>query len=275
VNLAAFVLLHIFLLFIFFFKVEFDVESLVVDWLGVPAAAMELIYKPWTVLTYQFLHVDLWHIFSNMIMLYFGGVLFMEYLDTRKLVITYVLGGIFGAVLYVIAYNLFPVFEPVVNNSRMFGASASVLAIITAIATFVPNYVVNLLLFGRVKLKYIAVIFIILDLLSIPKGNAGGHIAHLGGAIYGYLFIVQYKRGNDWSLFFSRIINFFQRLWPENRKSKMTVAYKKPVSDEDYNLEKNMRQQKIDEILDKISKSGYDSLNKKEKEILFKMSNKN
>jgi membrane associated rhomboid family serine protease len=267
INILVWILISLISLISFLFNL--NVTEKVLFWLTLPSDLTIFLIKPWTIATYMFSHKDFFHILFNMMMLYFGGVLFTQLIGTKKLLQTYILGGIFGGVFYMIAFNFFPVFNPVIKISSALGASASVLAIIAAIATFSPDTRVQLILFGNVKLKYIALILIFIDIISIEKGNAGGHIAHLGGAFYGALFAVnlkyKYIRVPDLNL-----KSFFER----KPKMKYYKNDTRPVSDEEYNAQKVERQKKIDVILDKISKSGYDSLSKEEKQLLFQASNK-
>ena len=220
----------------------------------------------------MFLHEGFFHILSNMIMLYFGGLLFVEYLGEKRFIATYFLGGISGALLYILVFNIFPAFSSIAPISIALGASASVLAVFVAVASYLPNFSVNLVFFGPVRLKFIALFLVILDLISIDKGNPGGHIAHLGGAMYGYFAMTQLKKGVDFSSGISKLLNWFSSLFKSQPKSKMKVTHKVPRNDEAYNAMKKSKQESIDRILDKISKSGYESLTKQEKEELFKMS---
>lgn len=274
INGAVFVAALIFRLILFFFKMEGT--QFILQWFAVPADLSSLLFKPWTLFTYMFLHVDFFHIFFNMIVLYFGGMLFEQYLGGKKLVNVYILGGLAGAVLYILAFNIFPVFNEIAPISKALGASASVMAILVGIATYIPNFSVRLMFIGNVKLKYIAIFFIVMDLLRIPSGNAGGHIAHLGGAVFGFLFIRQLQKGKDISKGFGKLLDSLMKAFQPKKKSRMNVAYKKKKkyhSDYEYKADKVEEQKQIDAILDKISKSGYDSLTKKEKEILFRASN--
>ena len=220
----------------------------------------------------MFLHQSFIHLLFNMIWLYFGGQIFLSFFDNKKLISTYVLGGISGAVLFIISFNLFPVFASTLPNAVAVGASASVLAIIMAIATKSPNYSIRLFLIGNIKLKHIAIVSIVLDILSIPQGNAGGHIAHLGGAFFGYLYVKQLNGGNDIASGFNKIMDYLATYL--KRESKLKKAYRRKKSDQDFRRGKVQTQAKIDNILDKISKSGYESLTKEEKDILFKASKK-
>jgi membrane associated rhomboid family serine protease len=234
--------------------------------LAIPANVSNLLLKPWTILTYMFLHWDVMHILFNMLWLYWMGKIFQEYLGSKKLLNTYLAGGFTGAVFFIAAYNIFPLFSSSVPSAFALGASASVLAITIATATLLPDYPIQLILFGTVRLKWIALITIFLDLINISGNNAGGHIAHLGGAFYGFMYVRSLRRGKDPTAWMTK---FFDRL---TSKSKMKVAHRQKKKDEDYNITKKARQEKMDEILDKISKSGYGSLTQAEKDFLFTMS---
>lgn len=243
--------------------------------LSLPAGLSYLANKPWTLFTYMFLQDSFFHLLFNMIMLYFGGTIFQEYLSQAKLLWTYIMGGLLGGLFFILAFNIFPAFSSVTDISIAMGASASVLAIIIAIATYVPDYTVHLFLFGRFKLKYLAIIFIVIDILSIQADNPGGHIAHLGGALWGFLYAFSLKKGNDiYKIFYA--FKLPKVTW--NKKSNKFDTTRprsgRPLSDEDYNFKRTATQDEIDIILDKISKSGYSSLTKFEKEMLFKTSNK-
>ena len=220
----------------------------------------------------MFLHEGFGHIFGNMIVLYFMGRLFLTYLDGKKLLSTYILGGLLGGLFFVLAFNIFPVFKQVVGGATALGASASVMAIMIAITVIKPNQEVYLYFLFRIKLKYISIALVVFDLISIPRGNPGGHIAHLGGALYGYLFAAQLIKGKDISRGFGHFMDAFVSIFKPRKKIKVT--YRKPVDDYSYNAQKAASQEEIDRILDKIAKSGYDSLTKKEKEVLFQAGKK-
>jgi hypothetical protein len=180
-----------------------------------------------------------------------------------------------GAFLYLIFLNSFPGLR-VPLGSSMLGASAAIMAIVIAISAYAPDYTLNLLFIGPVKLKYIALFYVILDVLMIASDNAGGNISHLGGALYGYWFTVLYKKGSDPGKWLNRILDFIFSLF--RRRPKLNVTYRKKapqISDHDYNKSKVAQQKEVDRILDKIAKAGYESLTKQEKEILFSMSDKN
>lgn len=266
INLAVFVLVNLIYSIAFLMSQE---RPNLIQWLAVPAHLPGLIIKPWTVITYMFLHQDFFHILFNLLWLYFLGRIFQDLMGDQRFISTYILGGISGAFLYILAYNVFPVFSNVLPVARAMGASASVLAIIVAVATKAPNYQIHLLFLGPVKLKYIAIVSVILDLISFQDGNAGGHIAHLGGAIYGFFYIKQLDSGRDWSVWFYKWVNTFKALFSFRKKSRIKVVHKKKNPK---NYDPNGKQHTVDQILDKISKSGYDSLTTEEKNILFKAS---
>lgn len=243
--------------------------------LALPADLGELSSKPWTLITYMFLQESFFHLLFNVVMLYFGGKIFQEYLNQVKLFWTYVIGGVFGGLFFILAFNSLPVFESITSLSVAMGASASVLAIIIAISTYVPDYTVHLFLFGKFKLKYLAIAFIAIDVLSIQSDNPGGHIAHLGGALWGFIYAFSLKKGNDvYKIFYKLYIPKFTWNKKSTRFDTSRPISGKPLSDDEYNNRRAATQEEIDHILDKISKSGYSSLTSKEKELLFKTSKK-
>jgi membrane associated rhomboid family serine protease len=272
VNLGVFVLVRTIWVVFFLLGAGEAVNFMVIHWLAVPAHISELITRPWTIFTYMFLHVSFLHILFNILWLYWFGRIFLEYLDGRKLFGVYILGGLAGAFLYILSYNLFPAFTQILPAARALGASAAVLAIVISISVYVPNYTITLLFLGPVRLKYIAAFMIVLDVISIAGNNPGGHIAHLGGALFGWFFIRQYRKGTDLTrgvtFITGKVLSLFKP------RVRMKVEYKKTATDHEYLRQQAQRQKRIDDILDKISKSGYDSLTKEEKEILFRMSNK-
>ncbi|MBL7923556.1 MAG: rhomboid family intramembrane serine protease [Bacteroidia bacterium] len=236
--------------------------------LSLPASLNELLYQPWAILTYMFLHVDILHILFNMLVLYWTGKLFTEYLGNEKLWATYVLGALSGAAVYLLAFNLFPAFDGKVASSHLLGASAGVIAVLVAIATLLPDYTVHLLIFGAVRLKYIALISILLYFISIPLGNAGGHIAHLGGAVFGFLMVRQLRNGRDLTGWLTAI----GRKRTGGKTHLKVVRRGRTAGDDGYSNDSISHQELIDKILDKINKSGFDSLTKEEKQILYKAS---
>lgn len=254
------------------------------DWFLFCAGLDKLIYKPWSIITYMFFHADLWHLGFNMYALYIFGQILVNYIGNRKILPVFILGGIAGALLCIVMFNLIPALQPNLYYP-MLGASAGVMAIVLAAATLQPEHELNLLFFGPVRIKYIALFFILLDLTTITKSNPGGHIAHLGGAIFGYFFIRQLQQGTDWSLTFNRLIEKMTVFINGLIRKKNMRAYTNPPKTGSTNTRftqsnsgktppaaANSNQEKLDSILDKIAKSGYESLSREEKEFLFKMS---
>lgn len=239
------------------------IDGYVYDYFALSSNFSALIRKPWSIVSYMFLHSNVFHLLFNMLMLYCGGILFSQYMGQKKLIRTYFASGIAGGLLFMVAWNIFPVFSH--TSSVVVGASAAVLGVFVAVATYIPNYSVNLLLIGNTKLKYVAIALVILDLLSISKGNAGGHFAHIGGALYGFLSIYLPRQ-----IHFKKPDRVFKKVIKNNKKT----THQRPLSDEEYNRRRAEEQKRIDAILDKISKSGYDKLSKEEKEFLFKSSQK-
>ena len=240
--------------------------------ISVPSSLKSLLIRPWTLITYMFVHEGIWHILFNMLWLYSFGRIFLEYLDQRKLVAVYLLGGISGAFMYILSFNIFPAFSAVVGESVAIGASASVMAIVVAIAAYVPDYTVQLFLFGRIKIKYLAIAIFVFTSIMDFSVNSGGKLAHIGGAFFGYFYTLSLRQGKDIGKGFNKIIDFFVTLFKPRRNLKVT--HKKATTEFEYNKIKADHQLKINSILDKISKGGYDSLTKEEKETLFKESQK-
>jgi membrane associated rhomboid family serine protease len=246
-----------------------DIQSEVIQWLAVPADFSRLLFRPWTIISYMFVHTGFFHILFNMLWLYWMGKILVEYLGTKKLFNLYILGGIAGALMYILSYNLFPLFRNAAFHPPMIGASASVLAITVAIATLIPNYKIFIFLIGPVALKYVAGIIVLLDLLNLGSADNVAHFAHLGGALFGFIYIRQLKNGTDLGGWFA---DFIEKVTPGNKTPRMKVKHSRPIKDEEYNMSKKATQERLDDILDKISKSGYGSLTKEEKEFLFNSS---
>ena len=276
INIGVYIAVGLAGLIGFFVQGQLMEMNPLVKFLAVPAQLKQLALKPWAIVTYMFLHEGFFHILFNMLWLFWIGRILQEYIGKKKVFPIYFWGGIAGAFLYILIYNLAPAFKPVLPDSYALGASAGVMAVVIATATLLPDYSIRLLFLGGIKLKWLALAFVVIDLISIPKGNAGGHIAHLGGAILGYVFIKQLQAGNDWSKGLNRFIDSLSNLL-SGKKSKLTFE-KSTKTKATYNRPKRRKvdgvsQDKVDAILDKISRSGYDSLTKEEKEYLFKASN--
>lgn len=269
INAAVFVVIMLARVLFMLFNQSLDGA---LCWLELPASFGRFAWQPWTLLTYMFMHAGLLHILFNMLWLYWFGMLFLQFFSAKHLRGIYLMGGIGGGLLYMIAYNVFPYFTPMVEHSWLLGASASVLAIVAATAYRAPNYSIQLLFFGAVRLKYLALIVIGLDLLFITSDNAGGHIAHLGGALTGLGFAVGLSKGTDLTLWINKLWDAIVSLFiARPRKPKMKVHYggSDRQKDYDYNARKKSQSEEIDRILDKLKKSGYESLTNDEKKSLF------
>lgn len=272
INVTVYVVIQILNSLFHVFLVSPKYYTAIVQHLMLPADVGKLILQPWSLFTYMFLHEEFFHILFNMLWLWVFGQIFLYYKGGKSLITVYVLGGLCGGILYVIAFNVLPLFASSVHVSYALGASAGILAIVIATATLVPNYNINLILIGPVPLKYIAIFSVASDLISLHSDNAGGHIAHIGGAIFGFIYIKQMQKGNNFGKWFENILDGLKSFFKP--KPKIRVAHKRPLTDEQYAEKKKANQEQIDRILDKIAKSGYDSLSKAEKETLFKASNK-
>ena len=239
----------------------------VLDFLELPSSIPDLLYKPWTLFTYMFTHYDFLHILFNMLWLYWFGNIFLQFFNARQFGGLYVLGGLAGAVLFILTYNTLPYFSSVVSYSSLIGASASVMAIVFAISFYRKDLEINLLLIGRIKLIYLAVATLVIDFLAIASDNAGGHIAHIGGALLGILYASQMKQGKDFTKPVNKFLDWVVNL--RKPKPKMHVTYKRSETEYDYNDRKNKKNEEIDLILDKLKRSGYESLTSEEKKKLF------
>ena len=253
----------------------------VISFLSVPASVGALLSKPWTPLTYMFTHQGFIHLLFNLLWLWWFGKIFLSYLDQRKLVSLYLMGGLAGALLYIAVFNIFPAFAGMVNVSIALGASASVMALVVGTATYLPEMEMHLLFFGRIKLKYLALITFLITSVFDFSVNTGGKIAHIGGALMGMAYGYGLKNGKDIGAWLNSIIDFFVNLFRPGKKMKVTYRKSKvefdarqAKTDFEYNKLKAERQKAVDHILDKISKGGYDSLTREEKEILFSESQK-
>ncbi len=275
INLIVFLAAYLIHLFLWLFKIEgAGGNSLLTDWLAVPSSPQRLLQKPWTPLTYMFLHESFFHLFFNMVTLYFGSSIFLKYFNDKQLLMTYLFGGLAGALFYILAFNFFPVFLEANPYAVALGASASALAVVIAAAVFAPQYTVNLMFIGSVRMQYIALFFILIDIFSIQSSNAGGHIAHIGGAVWGAAYALALRKGFNPFLFLKGFRLKNKKSTKHKQQPSSTQKNGRPLTDEEYNRKKNAEQQQVDLILDKISRYGYDSLSEKEKAILFSHSRK-
>lgn len=251
---------------IFFYKFKAGV-FLYPDWLALSSNYPTSFVFVWTFITYSFFHGGVLHLLFNLIVLNFSGRLFLTFFSEKQLLGVYLLGAVFAGVIYVLAYTI----VPELGNALLVGASASIMAILFATVTYSPLMTVRLLLVGYVKLWHIAAVILVLDILQIGLTNTGGHISHLAGALFGFLFVILLRQGTDLTKIVNRITGLFSKSKKTKKKYmpfKEVHINKKPTYKA--KVEKDKNQQQIDEILDKISHSGYDSLTKEEKEFLFR-----
>ncbi len=270
INIGVFVAVYI--VAVFFPKI--------IEFISVPGDFHMLFFRPWTLITYMFVHEGFWHLLMNMLWLWWFGKLFLLYFNDKQMAAVYLLGGFTGAFFHLAVNYLLPTGQ----QAMILGASAAVMSVVFAVVAYNPDYVINLMFIGPVKIKYIGLAALILDLFGLLGNLKGGivasdgvaHIAHLGGSAFGLWFGFSMRKGKDITRSFNNFLNNAVSLFSSetgNRK-KMKISKKdkfsKTKSDWDYNTEKNQNQKEIDRILDKISKNGYDSLSKKEKDFLFK-----
>jgi len=283
INIVIFLILAVLYVFSALFGVE-KVFILVHNQFEIPPTFDAFIHRPWTIITYAFAHSlsDIFHILFNMLIFYWFARIILDFLGNDKIISIYVLGALAGAILYLMAYNLVPFYIERSNISGMVGASAAVLSIAVAAATLVPNYTFNILFIGPVKIKYIVAFIVVTSFIGSIGSNAGGNVAHLGGALMGYVFIKQLQKGNDWGSWVISTMNFFKSFFV--RQPNIKVSYKKKASSttsgksasKSAGSSKSSKasQDEIDAILDKISEKGYESLSKEEKQKLFNASRK-
>lgn len=268
INVICFVL-PLFLKTLFYL---FNIPSnVMIGWFELSTEWSDLLFKPWTILTYSFMHSGFFHLFWNMYLLYFASRLFLNLFSPRTFFNVYFLGVLLGGLTFMLSYSVFPAFQ--YASPIMVGASAGVMAVLIFMATYSPDLEVRIIFFN-VKLRYLGIAFVLLDVIQIPYGNAGGHLAHLGGAALGYLYVKRLGQGVDIGLpfenFTNRVLNLFKK------QSKLKTVHKRKASSNSKKkvTTQEVDQSKIDSILDKISKSGYDSLTQKEKDFLFQAGKK-
>jgi len=269
INVGIFVVTTFISVFLMLFN--WDAFSWV-QYLELPASVSRFLVQPWSLFTYMFLHAGALHLLFNMLWLYWFGQLFLSFFSARHFRGLYILGGLCGGLLYMLAYNVFPYFSTSIDSSYLLGASASVLAIVVATAVRQPEFRVNFLLVGSVRLKYVALFMVVTDLLFVTSGNGGGHIAHLGGALAGWWFALSLQKGHDVTRWINQIFDWLSggvNFKSSPKKPKMKVEQGGRAADYDYNARKKQQSEEIDRILDKLKKSGYASLTTEEKKRLF------
>lgn len=267
INCVVFVFVELVRIFLMLFNVPYNP---IASYLSLPASFVALMYQPWSLFTYMFMHAGILHLLFNMLWLYWFGRLFLNFYSSKHLRGLYVLGGLCGGLLYMISYNVFPYFEGSVEIATLVGASASVLAIVVATAVREPEFPVQFMFIGTVRLKYVALFMVLFDLLFMTSSNAGGHIAHLGGAAAGFWFAMGLAKGTDPTKWINAVLDFFSRGFKmPKRKPKMKVHYGNRQQQYDYNARKKADEDEINRILEKLRKSGYGSLSEDEKKKLF------
>ncbi len=272
INVAVYVLFALLDVFATLFSITSPALYLKM-WLELPSAPAHYIQQPWSLVTYMFLHGGLMHILWNMLALYWFGKIYLSFFSTRHFVGLYLLGGVAGGLFFMLAYNIFPMFTSTGEYAYLVGASAAVLAIVTASAVRVPDYKINLLIIGEVKLSTLAVATVIISLLLLTSDNAGGSFAHLGGAFAGWAFAYYLNKGRDLTSYINKILDFLVTIGRDGLKNvhkpKMKIFKGKRSEDYEYNAQKKEQNDEIDKILEKLKKSGYSSLSEQEKKRLF------
>ena len=273
INVGVFVVTTLVSVFLRLFNIG---DASWMNFMTLPASIPEFLKQPWSLLSYMFLHADPLHLLFNMLWLYWFGQLFLSFFSARHFRGLYLLGGICGGLFYMLALNVFPYFTPYIYISTLLGASASVLAIVVATAVREPEYRVNFMFIGTVRLKYVALFMVVTDLLFVTSGNGGGHIAHLGGALAGWWFAWSLRKGKDVTKWINGVLDGCSGVWSKlsSKKPKMKVSKGGRAADFDYNARKKQQSEEIDRILDKLKKSGYGSLTTEEKKRLFDASKK-
>ena len=269
INIICFVFPLFFKTILFLFSLS---ENFFVGLFELSSSFQDLVFKPWTILTYGFLHSGFFHLFWNMYLLYFSSRLLLNLFNSKIFLKLYFLGIIIGGLTFILSYNFFPVFQDA--NPYMVGASAGVMSVFIFMSTYSPNLEIKLILFN-IKLRYLGIAFVLLDVIQIPYGNSGGHIAHLGGAFFGFFYAQRLQKGLDIGLPLDNLVEKISQLFI--RKSKMKTVYKSKDTSDIQNKKSTMvrdHQRRIDEILDKISVSGYESLSNEEKDFLFRIGKK-
>lgn len=277
INVVVFLFLAVLNVFSSLFGIQ-GVFSFVYDQFSIPPLFADFITRPWTIITYAFAHSlnDIFHILFNMLIFYWFAKLVIEYLGSDRVIILYVLGALAGSIAYLMVYNIVPFYIERSDFPGMVGASAAVYAVVVAAATLMPNYTFHLIFLGPVKIKYIAAFYIVLSFLGSVGGNAGGNIAHLGGALMGYLHITSLQKGTDWGKWVISTMNFFKSFFVSSPKIKVSHRKESKSRSATFSSSRSSKdqtsQEEIDAILDKISEKGYESLSTEEKQKLFNAS---
>ena len=265
INIVLFAIPHIFFGVLHLFRIHIDFMSYV----SLSSDPAQLLWKPWSLISYAFFHAGIMHILFNMLMLNFAGRIFLTFFTQKQLLGLYLASALFAGTVFIVCYMVLPMLSKLVVP--MVGASGAVMAILFATMTYSPHMPIRLFLFGTVKLWHIVIVLLLIDLIQLSLENTGGHLAHLGGAFFGYIFVKQIQNGRD---IVTWIASGLERITGRGKKkppfSKVHKNYSRKPETSSKIVTKDKTQQQVDEILDKISRSGYDSLSKEEKDFLFR-----
>ncbi len=274
INVFVFVIMHIIYVFCYMSNKTDFYFTYVYSQFELPSPILKFVYKPWTIITYFFahFHLDIFHIIFNMLGLYWFGTIVKEYVGSKKLINLYVLGGLSAGLFYLFIFNVLIKFANIPPSTTVIGASGAVMSVVVGAATLVPSYNFFLPLIGSIRIIYIAGIYIFISFIGIVGSNSGGDVAHLGGALMGYIYAKQLRNGRDMGKWIIYLLEGFPGLF--KRKSNLKVSYKNSGTPSPKTGNSTPDQKEIDDILDKISRSGYESLTKEEKQKLFKASQK-
>lgn len=259
INVIVFLLTYLFNTLSFLLRYD---GNFIINWFALSPNFDSLIYHPWSIISYGFLHEGFIHILFNLIFLFYIGNIFLDYFNKKQFLLYYLFGIFSGGLIFILSYNYLPALKT--HETYLVGASAGVTAILIGITSYIPNYAIRFRFIGEIKLLYIAIALVVIDIIQIPNGNAGGHLAHLGGALIGFLLTTQLNQGKN-------IIQWIAGLFQAKEKKPLKTVYKKAKTTKSKEKNPVSRQKKIDNILDKISKSGYETLTKEEKDFLFKV----
>lgn len=259
INVILFLLTYLFNTLSFLMGIE---SNFIINWFALSPHIDELIFKPWSIISYGFLHDGFFHILFNLVFLFYFGNMFLDYFNKKQFLLYFILGIISGGFIFILSFNYLPALKT--HETYLVGASAGVTAILIGITSLIPHYAINFRFIGSIKLWHIATVLMAIDIIQIPNGNAGGHLAHLGGALLGFLLTTQFNEGKS-------LIQWMGSSFQIRKEKPLKTVYKKKNSPKEKTENPKNRQKKIDTILDKISKSGYETLTQEEKDFLFKI----
>lgn len=277
INIGVFVLLH--LVSLVKWMTGMPGDDWLLPWLAMPSSLSGFLHRPWTIVTYCFVHKELWHIIFNLLWLYGLGRIFLEYFTPKQLAGLYVLGGVAGGALFLLAYQFLPPLRG--GAGLLMGASASVIAIVVAVGAYAPDYKIGLLFLGRISLKWVALVMVLLSVMSLYSNNPGGNIAHLGGALMGLWYAQAYRRGHDITRWLNTMLDRVWALFSRRQGGRGGVgqpvggqAYRGNTSQGQNSASSQPTEEQLDRVLEKIKRSGYGALSDEERDLLFRASRK-